>query len=727
MPSRLPLAVGRRAWVAAAVIGALLSLSASPARAQEREIEIGPAGASIYEAPEAGAAVIREAEPGMRARALSRQFGYYKVRIGRRGQVGWVRIADTVVPKPLRGAAASPASGAPTAGPPKAPPPTTKAAPTAAAPPPPARAPAEKLGRPGRPGKPGKQFQVIRAETVSDGGVPAGDADPAAGETAASRPAPKPRPPLVPKLRWAWPPPLAEWLDSTRSWAGTIDGVHLGVAGVIALVVVLALLYFVYRIVRLVVLLPVRAARAVGRRAAAAVRKRREAPRTERPEVQGRLDEVQGLAAAVQATGAADIALHEVFVAAGADDVAMSALVTAAAGPEATLEFPGWLGLLTGDDPIPLGTFLRADLLEVIWSRALSFLDLHPLFGGRDLRTERQEGDQESDIAFQFVNAEGLGVNLDEEQQRTYFFLTTAIERARVHLPNPYAVAAFVQALDQSGEALTVEVSQGGAPAPSPREPVDAVPPLCVLLFGAAPFQHAGHFAGGPAIPGEVSEALMLHMRAGKPIRYGPAHHASRGGVQPAVGVALVGALSGAMSPATATLKLRQALATQPRSPTTAACATLGVQVEEWLKDGRGRERAALQAAVEAALGAAHLDRAARQAAGLQSLHGRDLEADAHRRLGKWAKVTLAQALLHAHVTEVRETRAAVAAAAGRYVDMLAALCERPDEKVGLAAVGYLCAGLGLAAFEAAPDAMKVRIAEAARTFRRKPDAAAAR
>jgi hypothetical protein len=50
---------------------------------------------------------------------------------------------------------------------------------------------------------------------------------------------------------------------------------------------------------------------------------------------------------------------------------------------------------------------------------------------------------------------------------------------------------------------------------------------------------------------------------------------------------------------------------------------------------------------------------------------------------------------------------------------MLASLCERPDEKVGLAAVGFLCAGLGAAAFEQAPDAMKVKIAEGARALKR--------
>ncbi|MBI5481014.1 MAG: hypothetical protein HY906_19300 [Deltaproteobacteria bacterium] len=710
MPSRLPVTVGTLAVLA----GGLALLAAAPARAQEREIEIGPGGASIVEAPEAGAAVIREAAPGMRARALSRQFGYYKVRIGKRGQVGWIRVSDTVVPKDPRDA--GPAD--PRAGTKAAPRPTEVAPPPAPVPPaPPAKAPP---GKPGRPGKPGKAFEVVHTETVADGGAPSGEADPAAGgERAASRPAPKARPPLVPQLRWAWPPPLAEWIDSTRVWAGTISGVHLGVAGILALLAVLALLYFVYRIVRFIVLLPVRAIRAIARRVGAAARRRREAPKTERPEVQGRLDEVQGLGAAVQASGAADISLHEVFVTAGADDVAMSALCTAAASQEAAIEFPGWLGLLTGEDPVPLGTFLRAYLLEVIWSRAVSFLDLHPLFGGRDLRTERQEGDQESDIAFQFVSPDGLGVNLDDEQQRTYFFLATAIERARVHLPNPYAVTHFVRSLAQSGESLTVETSLGDAPLPAPGEVEDVIPPLCVLLFGAAPFQHAGQFASGPAIPTEVSEALMLHMRAGKPIRYGPAHHAARAGVDPAVGVALVGALSGAMSPAAATLKLRQALGAQPRAAATVACATLGAQVEAWLGDARGRERAALHAAVEVALGSVHLDRAASQAEGLQELHGRNLDAEARRRLGRWEKVTLAQALLHAHAAEVRETRAAVAAAAGRYVDMLAALCERPDEKAGLAAVGFLCAGLGTAAFSEAPDAMKVRIAEAARTLRR--------
>jgi len=280
-------------------------------------------------------------------------------------------------------------------------------------------------------------------------------------------------------------------------------------------------------------------------------------------------------------------------------------------------------------------------------------------------------------------------------------------------------VAHFALALIQSGEALVMEESEGDAAAPAADASADVVPPLCTLLFGAAPFQHAGHFAAGPTIPQEVGEALMLHMRAGKEIRYGPAHFAARSGVQPAVGVALVGALSGAMSPAAATLKLRQALGAQPSAASTVVCANLGAHVEAWLGDARGRERKAIQAAVEAALGRVHLDRATTQCEGLLRLHGRDLDADAHRRLGKWVKVTLAQALIHAHASEVQQTRAAVAAAAGRYLDMLAALCERPDERVGLAAVGYLCAGLGTGAFAEAPDAMKVKIAEAARHLRR--------
>jgi hypothetical protein len=714
--------------LAPAVLAALL-IAAAPVRAQEREIEIGPAGASIFEAPEAGAAVIREAEPGMRARALSRQFGYFKVKIGKRGQVGWIRVSDTVPPRaPAPSGSTGPAAPAPPApgAPPAAPP--AKAAPSPA----PAPAPAAPTGptKPGKPskGKPGKgkAFEVIRAEAVSDGGLPPAGEAADADDTAASRPA-KRAAPLVPRLRWAWPPPVAEWLDSTRAWATQVDGLNLGIAGVIVLIVVLLVLWVVYRLVKFLVLLPVRGIRAVGRKVAVGVKRHREAPKTERPEVQGRLDEVQGLVAAVRSTGAAEISVHEVFVAAGADDVAMSALVTAAQAHAADVEFSGWLGLLTGDDPVPLGTFLRAYLLEVVWSRALSFLDLHPLFGGRDLRTERQEGDQDSDIAFQFVSADGLGVNLDEEQQRTYLFLATAIEAARVHLPNPYAVAHFVRALARSGESLTVETSLGDAPMPTPEGEECSVPPLCVLLFGAAPFQHAGQFGtGGLAIPPAVSEALMLHMKAGREIRYGPAHYAARNGVQPGAGVALVGALSGAMSPAAATLKLRQALASQPRGAATVACATLGAQVEAWLKDARGRERAALQSAVEVALGRAHLERAAGQAQGLQALHGRDLDSDAHKRLGKWEKVTLAQALLHAHAAEVRETRSAITAAAGRYVEMLAALCARPDEKVGLAAVGYLCAGLGTTAFVDAPDAMKVKIAEAARTLKRaQPDKAA--
>jgi hypothetical protein len=402
------------------------------------------------------------------------------------------------------------------------------------------------------------------------------------------------------------------------------------------------------------------------------------------------------------------VSLHETYVAAGADDCAITAFAAAAAQREAQPEFPGWLALLTEDDPVARDDFTRAWLLEVVRARAQSFLDLHPAFGGRGLRAEREEGDEATDIAFQFVSASGLGATLDGEQHKAALLLTTAIERARVHLPNPYAVADFIRAL-----AAAAAPDPAAAPAAVESSPV---PPLATLLFGAAPHQNAGAFTEGGAVAPEVTDAVDRHRESGREVCDGPALLAAITGVAPGVGAVLVAALSGGMSAAAATLKLRQTLTQNPGSAVSQASATLGARVAGWVA---GRERKMLVAAVERALGREALDAALARARGLRQMHGRDLAQDAQRLLGKWQKVRLPEALLEVHTTDLERVRAAVSTAADRYVGILATLAERPDDRAALAAVGYLVAGLGVSAFADAPDATRVLIAEAARPVRR--------
>jgi len=629
---------------------------------------------------------------------LSRQSGYYKIKVGTQGQVGWLRVEDTEMPREAQERPPSP-------GRPGTPEPGTSASSkgnTASQ----ATAKPDRLPKRGKKGKAQPEgFAIVPAEKVAGNAKETAEAD-----DLSHGPASVP-PPALPRLRLAWPPPIDEWTQEVRTWATFAPPLHLGIAGVITLLVILTLLYALLRFLLFLVRIPLRWIRLGANRIRLAVARRKNAPRKERPEVQRRLEEVEGIAAAVRASGPLDMSLHEVFVASGADDTALSALATAATAKEQTEGFPGWVDFLTGDDAVQMNAFVRAYLLEVIWSRAVTFLDLHPLFGGRGLRAERLEADQENDIAFELVSPDGLGVRLDADQQKVALFLTTCIERARVHLPNPYGVAHFAKALAR-GQDVDAEDED------SPTKADDGfgdVPPLSVLLFGASPVQHAGQFAAGRSIPREIGEALMLHMRAGTSLRYGPVHYAARVGVEPAVGVALVGAISGAMSASAATLSLRQTLASQPNAPLTRACAALGAEVATWLKEQKGRQREALRRAVQCVLGIHELDAALEKVRSLIPLHGRDFESEARRRIGSWDRVTLPQAMLHVHRLEVTATRDAVLAAAERYLDFLDALTERPDDKGGLAAPGFLCAGLGLAAFADAPAPMKVAIAEVSR------------
>jgi len=432
-----------------------------------------------------------------------------------------------------------------------------------------------------------------------------------------------------------------------------------------------------------------------------------------RAEAAARLEEVAGLTAAAQAEGPTGVSLHEAFVAVGADDCAVTTFAESSDIVAAQPDFPGWLTVLTADDPVPREDLMRAWMLEVVRARAHSFLDLHPLIGGRGLRAERDQGDEASDIAFQLISADGLGVSLDPAQQAVTGFLGTAIERARVHLPNPYALAEFERALASGPDA------EGGVP------PLSDVPPLATLLFGAAAHQHAGPFADAGALAAEVAQSLDLLRQAGRDLCEGPAFLAAKGGaLAPGVGAVLVAALSGVMSPASATLRLRQALGAHPQSPACRAGAALGARVKTWLA---GRERAVIVDAALQALGRQHLDPALERAGSLRDLHGRDLAASAQKLLGKWAKVSLVEAVLEVHVTELTRVRAAVTAAASRYADILAGVAERTDDRVGLITVGYLCAGLGAAAFANAPDATRVLIAEAARSIRQRSETARTR
>jgi hypothetical protein len=517
----------------------------------------------------------------------------------------------------------------------------------------------------------------------------------------------------VPPLRLAWPPPWREWRDATTAWARGLDGLHLGIAGAVALAILLAVAYGLYRVLKWIVMLPVRAVRAAVRAVAHRARRRRAAPPKVRGEAAARLEEVAGLTATAQAAGPTGVSVHEAFVAAGADDCAITTFAESAAAVAAQPDFPGWLAVLTADDPVSREDLMRTWLLEVVRARAHSFLDLHPLIGGRGLRAERDQGDELSDIAFQLISPDGLGVSLEPSQQAVTGFLGTAIERARVHLPNPYALAEFERALAAGPDA------EASGPVKS------GVPPLATLLFGAAAHQHAGPFADGGALAPEVAQSLDRLRQAGRDVCEGPAFLAATdGALAPGVGAVLVAALSGAMSPSSATLKLRQALGAHPQSPACKAGGALGAKVMLWLA---GRERAVVVVAVEHALGRTHLDPALERARHLRDMHGRDLAAAAQKLLGKWQKVSLVEAVLEAHVTEVTRVRDAVIAAAARYADIVAGIGERAEDRVGLIAAGYLCAGLGAAAFVDAPDATRVLIAEAARGVRQRPQTARTR
>jgi len=243
------------------------------------------------------------------------------------------------------------------------------------------------------------------------------------------------------------------------------------------------------------------------------------------------------------------------------------------------------------------------------------------------------------------------------------------------------------------------------------------VPPLATPLFGADAHEHAGAFAQGVLPETEVADAMAQHRRSGRDVGGGPAELALMGEALAGLGTPLVAALSGAMAPSAATLTLRQALPAIDRAALAAALG-LGQKVRGWLA-GQGRERQALRDAVGRLLGQETLAAAARGAESLRGLHGRSLGDDAQRRLGAWRKVTPTEALLELHARVVVEVRDQVVAATARYLETLTFLTSREEDRVAVAAAGYLAAGLGARAFGAAPDVIKVAVAEAQRVMPR--------
>src|SRR5262249_44667231 len=131
--------------------------------------------------------------------------------------------------------------------------------------------------------------------------------------------------------------------------------------------------------------------------------------------------------------------------------------------------------------------------------RALAACAADRELGRRGLSAELNPGDDPWDVDIAFVRPDGLGATLDDGQRAASRRIQTALERARVHLGNPYALATFRQEL--------------GTPV-HPMPLVEGVPTLSVLLFGPATFERAGSFFSGQNACGEVEEALDRHLKA---------------------------------------------------------------------------------------------------------------------------------------------------------------------------------------------------------------------
>jgi len=178
--------------------------------------------------------------------------------------------------------------------------------------------------------------------------------------------------------------------------------------------------------------------------------------------------------------------------------------------------------------PDPARTFLRAYLLEVVWSRAVSFLDLHPSSAGAACGRAPGGGPGERHR----VPVRGrrrAGRELRRGAAAGLPVLTTAVERARVHLPNPYAVAHFSLSLASRARRWSWRSPRGDRTRGrrGGRRGAAALHPA--VRRGAVPARRP--LRGRADHPREVARRSCSTCARARRIRYGPAHYAARTGV----------------------------------------------------------------------------------------------------------------------------------------------------------------------------------------------------